>query len=389
VPGGFLDLFGKPPRESACECERTGTLMLGPVLNLVNGPVVADAVKDPNNRIARLVTTQKDDAKVIEEVYLAALCRMPTAQEMAAGLKAVQDGEEDYHAAVAEHQRRLAALAAHQKAVDARQAKWEAEMKATTVWTPLEIVTAKSAGGAKLTKQADGSVLASGKNPSPESYTVTAKTNLTGITAIRLEVLPHPSLKSQGPGRANNGNFVLNEFQLSAAPTTSGAKAQPVALHNAQADFSQESWPVAAAIDGNPDTGWAIAPQFGQPHSAYFELKTPLSNPAGPLFTLTMVQRFPGKEHNIGRFRLFVTNSPVPLRLAGPPEPIFRLLKLDPAKRTPQQQAELTNYHRALDAEWVRLTQAAAEPPPADKRQPGAQDLLWALINSKAFQFNH
>ncbi len=26
VPGGFLDLFGKPPRESACECERSGAM---------------------------------------------------------------------------------------------------------------------------------------------------------------------------------------------------------------------------------------------------------------------------------------------------------------------------------------------------------------------------
>ena len=47
MPGGFLDLFGKPPRESACECERSGSMMLGPVLNLVNGPVVGEAHQGP------------------------------------------------------------------------------------------------------------------------------------------------------------------------------------------------------------------------------------------------------------------------------------------------------------------------------------------------------
>ena len=69
LPGGFLDLFGKPARESACECERSSGMMLGPVLNLVNGPVLADAIKDPNNRLAKLAATEKDDKKLIQEHF--------------------------------------------------------------------------------------------------------------------------------------------------------------------------------------------------------------------------------------------------------------------------------------------------------------------------------
>ena len=52
--------------------------MLGPVLNMVNGPVVGEAVKDPSNRIAKLLTTEKDNAKIIDELYLSILCRPPT-----------------------------------------------------------------------------------------------------------------------------------------------------------------------------------------------------------------------------------------------------------------------------------------------------------------------
>ena len=39
------------PRESACECERSSGMMLGPVLKLVNGPTVADAIADPDNAL--------------------------------------------------------------------------------------------------------------------------------------------------------------------------------------------------------------------------------------------------------------------------------------------------------------------------------------------------
>ena len=48
--------------------------------------------------------------------------------------------------------------------------------------------------------------------------TVVAETELTGITGLRLEVLTDPRLPSNGPGRAGDGNFVLNELELTAAP---------------------------------------------------------------------------------------------------------------------------------------------------------------------------
>jgi hypothetical protein len=84
-----------------------------------------------------------------------------------------------------------------------------------------------------------------------------------------------------------------------------------------------------------------------------------------------------------------VTSSKT-LSLKGPPAAIVKILGIEPAKRTPQQKAELTNFYRSLDTELARLRQLVAEHPlPVDKRLPGAQDLAWAFINAKAFQFNH
>ena len=89
VPGGFLDLFGKPPRESACECERSGSMMLGPVLNLVNGPVVGDAIKDPNNRIAKLLADREGRRQGRRGIVPGVLCRLPTPTEMNGGAQGV------------------------------------------------------------------------------------------------------------------------------------------------------------------------------------------------------------------------------------------------------------------------------------------------------------
>ncbi|MFN6053876.1 MAG: DUF1553 domain-containing protein, partial [Planctomycetia bacterium] len=88
VGGGFFQLFGKPPRQSACECERSSSMMLGPVLSLVNGPVIGDAVRDPNNRLIKLLTSEKDDKKLVEELFLSIINRYPSESELQASLKA-------------------------------------------------------------------------------------------------------------------------------------------------------------------------------------------------------------------------------------------------------------------------------------------------------------
>jgi len=83
---GFLDVFGRPPRESSCECERRADFSLPQALNLVNGKTISDAVADPNGRVARLVLSGKSDEAIVDELYLAALGRLPTAEERQRGV---------------------------------------------------------------------------------------------------------------------------------------------------------------------------------------------------------------------------------------------------------------------------------------------------------------
>jgi hypothetical protein len=365
-------------------------MMLGPVLGLVNGPVIADALKDPNNRIAKLLKTEKNGKKIVEDIFLAILCRLPTAKEMAIGLEAIQGNKQEYAQLLAKHKQLVEALNAHLKGLAARQVQWEKGLKNTPAWTVLNASSFKSSGGATLAKEKDGSIFASGKNPEYETYTLTADTDLSGITAVRLEVMADPRLPAQGPGRAPNGNFVLNEFRLTAAPKGEPNKAVKVDLHNATATFSQVSWAVAGAIDNNPATGWAVAPQFGKTHIAIFELKKPLGLPKGATLTFTLEQKFAGKFHNIGRFRLSVTAAKPPVGISALPDAVAKILAVAPDKRTTPQRDALANYFRSLDRDLPRLQKAVADHVvPVDSRGIGAEDLAWALLNNPAFLFNH
>ncbi|MGE3805285.1 MAG: DUF1549 domain-containing protein [Gemmataceae bacterium] len=389
IPGGFLDLFGSPARESACECERSDGLMLGPVLNLVNGPVINDALKDPNNRINKLVAEEKDDAKVVEELFVSILCRKPSKEELAAGIQAMRGNDDEFTRLQGEHKKHADALAGYEKNIPARVAAWEKEVGMVVPWTPIEVVEAKSSGGAELVKQDDGSVLAKGKNPSPETYTITLKTDVKNITGIRLEVLPDDSLPAKGPGRAPNGNFVLNELKLTGKPIGQDSPQKPQPLQNPQADFSQGGFEIAKAIDNNPGTGWAVSPEFGKKHQAVFELKRALQTQNGAELVLTLEQKYAGKDHSIGKFRVSVT-SMKPVRINQLPPAITAILKVPADKRTPQQQQQLTAHFTAGDNELARLRQAVADhPQPMSPRAIGAQDLAWAMLNSPAFLFNH
>jgi Protein of unknown function (DUF1549)/Protein of unknown function (DUF1553) len=89
---GFLDVFGRPLRESACECERRTDFSLPQALNLVNGATIGDAVADPKGRVATMVLSSKNDAAMVDELYLASLGRVPSPEERERGVRYLSGG---------------------------------------------------------------------------------------------------------------------------------------------------------------------------------------------------------------------------------------------------------------------------------------------------------
>src|SRR5205085_4879134 len=78
VEDDFLKLFGRPKRETACECERTSNVSLAHALSLVNGPIINNAVDSPDSAIVKLVKAEPDNHKVVQRIYYMILSRAPT-----------------------------------------------------------------------------------------------------------------------------------------------------------------------------------------------------------------------------------------------------------------------------------------------------------------------
>jgi hypothetical protein len=92
----FLKSFGRPERNITCECERTADPSMTQVLDISNGDTINKKLEAKTGRISKMLEGKMPSAKMIEEAYLAAFSRLPTAEE-SASLEKVFDkaGEKD------------------------------------------------------------------------------------------------------------------------------------------------------------------------------------------------------------------------------------------------------------------------------------------------------
>jgi hypothetical protein len=99
VPHYFLNLFGRPVRSSACECERNAEPSVGQVLHLLNAPGLHAKLAEEDGSIARLVRRVDDGAALVEELYLMFYSRFPTADERSAAVDFLRAGHSRREAA--------------------------------------------------------------------------------------------------------------------------------------------------------------------------------------------------------------------------------------------------------------------------------------------------
>jgi len=239
-------------------------------------------------------------------------------------------------------------------------------------WKSLAPAEAISASGSKLKVETDHSIVASGKKTDTDTYTLSFTNDLNNVVGLRIEALPHDSLPGTGPGRADNGNFVLTE--VAAKIRRPGQKSEVISFASARADFEQSqssaanavaTWSAASVIRGplkGEEQGWAIMPQTGQAHQLVLGFSAPVSLQAGESLTLELKQNHAG--HALGHFCIDVTTDVQALQgpVQSPQEKdIADLLLIQPDQRNQEQKEKLFTHFKGVAPETAEARRRMAE----------------------------
>ncbi len=232
---------------------------------------------------------------------------------------------------------------------DAGQAAWEktAAGPAPQDWAVLAPTAVKSLSGSKLTVLADHSVLASGPTGGADHYEISARTDRTGLTVLRLEALADPALPGGGPGRSSNSNFVLTGLDLEAQSVADPKQTAKVRFTAAEADYAQANFEAAKIIDGVAATGWAVDGNVRhETRTAWFVAEKPFGFPGGTELhvRLDFESQFGG--HSIGRARLAVTAEAAAIAIGKVPPAIAGILAVPADKRDGKQREALQKHYR-------------------------------------------
>jgi hypothetical protein len=186
------------------------------------------------------------------------------------------------------------------------------EHEAARDWSVI-LPTTMSSNLPKLDELPDGSVLASGDQTKRDVYTLRFEGDFSGVTALRLEALPHSSLPRSGPGRTDyegpEGDFFLSEITLTA--TDFAGEARPIKLSGGSESYAKLGIGGGEAgaklsIDGEFQSGWSTSGREGEAHQAVWQVEPPSATAS-----LTIVMVF--ERHyaaDLGRFRLAVAKDP-------------------------------------------------------------------------------
>jgi hypothetical protein len=226
----------------------------------------------------------------------------------------------------------------------------------------------------KYEVQPDNSILAAGNGPNQDAITLYAQVPQQQLTALRIEALAHDSLPQKGPGLAGNGNFVLGDLAVSfdvaetgqplsdGNPTTASKSlnSTTIKLSKAAATHQQNAGElsVAASIDSNPTTGWAVdVGGIGKDNAAVFTFAEPLQPSGRGMLKVEMKFGHPNPKHILGRLRVSVTGLPDPPVAVGENGPdaatIAAIKAVKSGSKDAAQQQTALNWFKTTQQAWT------------------------------------
>lgn len=90
IPSTLLDTFGRPPRVMPSDSERTCSPAISQALAMLNGEAIQQKIKSPDCALNTLLKSGKQDAEILDTLFLSALARHPSSEETAALLQGIR-----------------------------------------------------------------------------------------------------------------------------------------------------------------------------------------------------------------------------------------------------------------------------------------------------------
>lgn len=237
-------------------------------------------------------------------------------------------------------------------------------------WHPVTRMRLASAAGTELVQEPDGTIVARGPDPHHEDYQLAiaaAGLPVKRVTGVQLEVFPAAEHTANGYSRSATGHFIVSDIKLRVRSRAS-ATIRDVAIAQAVADYSADPGKnggygdVRHTLDDDPRNGWAsFGAEFTEPRRAIFALDAPLVLQEGDELLVELQQRALQGRHNLGRFRLALTEqageTPTSLQ-RSPLEELAELRPADAAAIPAPLRARLLAQFLADDPPYVAIRQA-------------------------------
>ena len=181
-------------------------------------------------------------------------------------------------------------------------------------WRVFAPTSMASAFGTQLTQVDDGLISTDDKNPHHEDFQLTGKPDLSRVTGIRIEVPPAEQNTNGAFSRSESGHFILTDVKLRVVSTATSTVrdikfAQAIADHQADRGKYNGYGLVAHILDDDPRNGWAsFDSDTKTSRMAILALEKPLVLTPEESIYLELQQRSLQGSHNLGAFRIFVTD---------------------------------------------------------------------------------